>query len=499
MFKKLYMKWVQHDFNKKVSMLEQFKLRKHLNEEIKIDKHLKQHDIDINNNPIDRLAEFAISMYNDNGEVTAAHLTIGEEAAFITQSFSNAYFEAMATKEVSLFEYFAIPELEKNEEVIKTLDDQLANVSHLNTIEIEEILKMINRYIDKSHRSFWKPKVNHYAIAIWYIIYECIEDLIRYSDKYDISYVEDGEQRCLFNYFNLYIHGVITTGKLLLPEDLREIMFAASAIHPAQDDFIDRNPVTEEMIIQMKKKIMGEEISSEFEDVNVVFRLIDIIYSKYPVSSHPELVEILLKLHEWQINSLDQQNRNLAEEDIIKISLNKGGYAFAFYGYMALGGLDKMAFRHFFGMGAIFQLMDDLHDIEIDLQENINTIWSKRIKEDGDLEEALYGLVGVQQNFEQMTTLIPSLKRPVFFRRMELFAVRLDFLKFYLINLNYFKDDFLNSMNSHTGIDFEKISKKYKVEIDTLATFSDFKDMLITLKTNFVKQKNKKKDRNSMN
>lgn len=489
LFKKLYMKWVQRDFNKKISMLEQFKLRRHLNEEIQIDKHLEQNDINLSSNSIDRLAEFAISMYNDNGEVTAAHLTLAEEAAFITQSFSNAYFEAIKTKEVSLFDYFAIPELEKNEEAIKALDEQISNISHSDTIEIEEILRMINRYIDKSHRSFWKPKVEHYAVAIWYIIYECIEDLIRYSDKYDISYVEDGEQRCLFNYFNLYIHGVITTGKLLLPEDLREVMFAASAIHPAQDDFIDRNQVTEEMIIQMEKKIKGEEISSEFEDVNAVFRLIDIIYSKYPVSSHPELVEILLKLHEWQINSLDQQSRNLAEEDIIKISLNKGGYAFAFYGYVALGELDKMAFRHFFGMGAIFQLMDDLHDIEIDLQENINTIWSKRIKEDGDLEEALYGLVGVQQNFEQMTTLIPSLKRPVFFRRMELFAVRLDFLKFYLINLNYFKDDFLNSVNVHTGIDFERFSKKYKVEIDTLATFSDFKDMLLTLKTHFVNYK----------
>ncbi len=489
LFKKLYMKWVQRDFNKKISMLEQFKLRRHLNEEIQIDKHLEQNDINLSSSSIDRLAEFAISMYNDNGEVTAAHLTLAEEAAFITQSFSNAYFEAIETKEVSLFDYFAIPELEKNEEAIKALDEQISNISHSDTIEIEEILRMINRYIDKSHRSFWKPKVEHYAVAIWYIIYECIEDLIRYSDKYDISYVEDGEQRCLFNYFNLYIHGVITTGKLLLPEDLREVMFAASAIHPAQDDFIDRNQVTEEMIIQMEKKIKGEEISSEFEDVNAVFRLIDIIYSKYPVSSHPELVEILLKLHEWQINSLDQQSRNLAEEDIIKISLNKGGYAFAFYGYVALGELDKMAFRHFFGMGAIFQLMDDLHDIEIDLQENINTIWSKRIKEDGDLEEALYGLVGVQQNFEQMTTLIPSLKRPVFFRRMELFAVRLDFLKFYLINLNYFKDDFLNSVNVHTGIDLEKISEKYKVEIDTLATFSEFKDMLLTLKTHFVNLK----------
>lgn len=125
-----------------------------------------------------------------------------------------------------------------------------------------------------------------------------------------------------------------------------------------------------------------------------------------------------------------------------------------FYGYITLGKLDKMAFRHFFGMGAIFQIMDDLHDIDVDLKDGINTIWSKRIKENADLEAALYGIVGLQQDFENMTTLISSLKRPVFFRRMELFAVRLDFLKFYLINRNYFEDDFLHSISVHTGIDF---------------------------------------------
>lgn len=484
------MTWVQRDFNKKITMLEQFKLRRHLQKEIQVDEQIAQDDFTFDSSSIDRLAQFAISMYTDGGDVPAAHQTIAEEVDFIVQSFSEAYFKATEVKDVSLFDYFAIPEIEKSERVMETLNEQLVNIAHSGGIKIEGIFKNLNRYIDKSHRSFWKPKVEHYAVAIWYIIYECIDDLMCFSEKHRISYVEDGEQRCLFNYFNLYIHGVITTGKLLLPKDLREIMFAASAIHPAEDDFIDRNDVTEEMIIQMEKKIKGEEISSEFEDVNAVFRLIDIIYSKYPAASNPELVEILLKLHEWQIHSVRQKKNDLCEQEIIEISLKKGGYAFAFYGYIALGKLDKMAFRHFFGMGAIFQLMDDLHDIEVDLQEGINTIWSKRIKENADLEEALYGLVGLQQNFEQTTTLIPSLKRPVFFRRMELFAVRLDFLKFYLINRNYFKDDFLHSISAHTGVDFEKIAEKYKIEIDALATFSEFKEVLLTLKTHYMNKKN---------
>lgn len=476
------MKWVQRDFNKKINMLEQFKLRQHLQKDIQVDENSEQDEFRLQSSSIDRLAQFAISMYTDNGNVKSAHETISEEVEFIVNSFSESYFQAIKAKDISLFDYFAIPELEKNERMMEVLDEQFSNISKSNDLKIEEILKHLNHYIDKSHRSFWKPKVEHYAVSIWYIIYECVEDLVRFSKKHRISYIADGEQRCLFNYFNLYIHGVMTTGQLLLPEDLREIMFAASAIHPAEDDFIDRNDITEEMIVQMEKKIKGEEVISEFEEVNSVFRLIDIIYKKYPVDSNPELVEILLKLHEWQIHSLRQKRNNLEEKEIIEISLKKGGYAFAFYGYIALGNLDKMAFRHFFGMGAIFQLMDDLHDIEVDLEEGINTIWSKRITENKNLEEALYGLVGLQRNFEEMTTLIPSLQRPVFFRRMELFAVRLDFLKFYLINQDYFEDDFLHSISTHTGIDFEKISKKYKIEIDSMATFADFKNSLLAVK-----------------
>lgn len=483
------MAWVQRDFNKKITMLEQFKLRRHLQKEIKVDEQVVTDGFTLDSNSIDQLAQFAISMYSDNDVVPKAHDTIADEVEFIVQSFSDAYFKAMEAKEVSLFNYFAIPKIDKNENAIAVLDEHLVKVAHSEGMKVEEVFKMLNHYIDKSHRSFWKPKVEHYAVAIWYIIYECIDDLMRFSEKHRISYVEDGEQRCLFNYFNLYIHGVIMTGKLLLPYDLREVMFAASAIHPAEDDFIDRNEVTEDMIIQMEKKIKGEEVSSEYEDVNAVFRLIDIIYEKYPAASNPDLVEILLKLHEWQILSLRQKKNDLEEQNILEISLKKGGYAFAFYGYIALGKLDKMAFRHFFGMGAIFQLMDDFHDIEIDLKEGIHTIWSKRIKENKDLEEVLYGLVGIQRDFESMTTLIDSLKRPVFFRRMELFAVRLDFLKFYLINKDHFTDNFLHSISTHTGIDFEKIAEKYKIEIDSLATFTDFKDLLLTLKTHYINNK----------
>lgn len=489
------MTWIQRDFNGKINMLENFKLRQHLQKEIQVEENTVQEntvqeEMSLNNDTINRLAQFVISMYNDNEEVPAPQQTIVKEAAYITQSFSNAYFKAMEVKEVSLIEYFAIPERTKEEGILPTLDEKFNVIASSNKPKLEEMLKLLNNYIDKSHRAFWKPKVEHYAVAIWYIIYECIEDLMRFSEKHEISYVADGEQRCLFNYFNLYIHGVISSGKLLLPENLREVMFAASAIHPAEDDFIDRSDVTEEMILQMEKKIKGEKISSESKDINVVFRLIDIIYEKYPAATNPDLVEILLKLHEWQIHSLHQKEMALSEEEIIEISLNKGGYAFAFYGYIAFGKLDKMGFRHFFGMGAIFQLMDDLHDLETDLKEGIDTIWSKRIKENNSLEEALYGIVGVQQDFEQMTTLIDSLKRPVFFRRMELFAVRLDLLKFYLINRNYFDDDFLKSLSGATGIDFDKLAEKYKIEIDSMGTFGEFKAVLQKFKNYYMNQDN---------
>ncbi|MBL1703871.1 hypothetical protein ELE02_32115, partial [Klebsiella pneumoniae] len=175
-------------------------------------------------------------------------------------------------------------------------------------------------------------------------------------------------------------------------------------------------------------------------------------------------MKILTELHKWQIHSLKQRGNELDEEQLLEVSLNKGGYAFAFYGYIALGKMDIMEFRHFFGMGAIFQLMDDLHDIEIDLEECIQTIWTMRIMKQEDAAEALYGIIAIQQKFEEITTLIESLNKPVFIRRMELFAIRLDLLKFYMLNKQYINDGFIESLESHFNIDVSSIAENYKIQ-----------------------------------
>ncbi|MFH7830680.1 class 1 isoprenoid biosynthesis enzyme [Bacillus luti] len=484
LFRNVYIKWLERDFNKKLELLEEFRLRKHVQAVIEENSEVDESLPEI----IDYVAAFVISMYRDHEQVPETKYTLEDEVEYVIQQFIESYQEGIKTKKTSLYDYFAIPPLNPylKQRTIEEIPFQ-SRKGEFNLNNLEILFDKFNHYLGNNHKRF-VPGIKHYAVALWYIVHECIQDVKAFSKLYNIHYVEDGEQRCLFNYFNLYIHGVLFTEKMLLDDSMKEVMFAASAIHPAQDDFIDKNDMTEQDIQNMLDKIEGKDVKPLNQNVANVFQLIDILYKHFPIDQHATLVKILTELHKWQIHSLKQRGNELDEEQLLEVSLNKGGYAFAFYGYIALGKMDIMEFRHFFGMGAIFQLMDDLHDIEIDLEECIQTIWTMRIMKQEDAAEALYGIIAIQQKFEEITTLIESLNKPVFIRRMELFAIRLDLLKFYMLNKQYINDGFIESLESHFNIDVSSIAENYKIQLDGLKTFDDFLDMLYQVKHTYTQK-----------
>lgn len=493
--KPIYFYWIKRDFNRNMDLLEEFKLRNHiqnnLSQESKSEEYIP--------NMVDYLSSFIISMYSNPEEIPAGKESLKEEAGFIVDSFIQAYKNGIIEKEYDLLNYFGIPEIKLTEEEIRYFNEKKNAIVEENRLDdnfsksefkekLDYIFNLIDKYYNENYKTFWKPGVKHYAVAIWYILYQCADDIEVFSKEYGIEYVDDGEQRCLFNYFNLYIHSVVFTGEILLDIKTRKSLFAASAIHPAQDDYIDKKQVTKEVIDIIDRAIRGEKVQCNITEIIPVIRLIELIYENYPVKDNPILMEILLELNKWQIYSTEQKKReNIDEDELLKISFMKGGYAFAFYGYIALGKMDMLQFRHFFGMGAIFQIMDDLHDIEIDLENNVETIWTKRINKNEKADDAMYGIVATQMNFEAITNAISSLKRPVFLRRMELFAVRLDLSKFYLLNRKYFSSELLEKINIKYNIDIESYLDEFKLQLDGVSDIKSFKNMLFDIKDSYTK------------
>lgn len=510
-YKKLFFYWLEIDFNKNMDLLEKFRLKNHLKKQLGkgIDKNLKNNDdvdykriIHESNNLLDLISSMIISMYSEYDYIPADRESISEEAEFISKSFIQAYTESKSKDVVDIISYLCIPKMKidsnnlnsiKNIDFIKGIDNNSSElIDKYKTMplvdKLDQIFKLLNDKYNKKYKKRFRPGLNHYAVGLWYIIYQCVKDVKNFSREYNINYIDDGEQRCLFNFFNLYIHKVLFTGKLLIPYEDRKVIFAASAIHPAQDDYIDREEIDEKIINDIYSKIEGKQIDCNDERVVAIFNLIDVIYEKYNPKDNKELVEILKELHYWQIESTKQKLKNCAEDELLNISFMKGGYAFAFYGYIALGRMNMLEFRHFYGMGAIFQIMDDLHDIEIDLENNIETIWTKHIYNNQNADEVINGIIEVQRNFESITGPFKSLKRPVFLRRMELFAVRLDLFKFYLQNKKYFSDYIFDEFKDITQYDLDTYIEAYKMSMSNLKTMDEFEHILIGIKNSYTKQ-----------
>lgn len=493
--KPLFFYWIKKDFNRNLDLLEVYKLRKYIKKNISKESIQEAQIPDL----VDYISSFVISTYSNPTEIPAGHKTIDEEAKFIVKELIEAYKISVNNKECDLVEYLGIPKLdltEEQRELFLSKSKEVIDEKEIYELQkkgdfkekLDYIFGIVDKYYKENYKRFWRPGVKHYAIAIWYIIYLCVNDVDNFSKEYKIEYIDDGEQRCLFNYFNLYIHNVLFTGEILLDVDTRKTIFAASAIHPAQDDYIDKNNVTEESIELINRAIKGEIIEVGDEALKPTINLINFIYSRYPAKENPKLVDILLQLNKWQANSITQKKKkDIDEEELLEISFMKGGYAFAFYGYIALGKMNSMDFRHFFGMGAIFQIMDDLHDIEIDLKDSVETIWTKRINKNMKADEVIYGIIGVQKRFEEITNEIETLKRPVFLRRMELFAVRLDLTKFYFINRKYFSDDILENFELVYDVKIEEYLNEYELQMDQIKTMDEFKKVLIDIKNSYVK------------
>lgn len=508
--KRIFFYWLERDLNRNLDLLEKFKLQKHLKNEVdkNIKREKKNNSIDGNtqylentSDAVDWICSMVISMYSEYEYIPCERDSLEEEAQFVSELFIKAYKKGKIKEEVDIISYLCIPNKplpinkDKNEKSInnllneKNLEEKINEINHMDfNKRLDKVFETLSKIYDKKYKKRLRPGIKHYALGLWYVTYQCALDVRNFSCEYNINYVDDGEQRCLFNVFNLYIHRILFTGKLLLPIEDRRVIFAAAAIHPAQDDYIDKQEVNDDIINDINMKIEGKDVELKDENVKPIFDLIDVIYDTYNPANHKYLVEIIKNLHYWQIESTKQKRKGCDEEELLNISFMKGGYAFAFYGYIALGRMTMLEFRHFFCMGAIFQIMDDLHDISIDIKDNIETIWTKLIYNNNKADEAINGIIEVQKMFESITGPFDTLKRPVFLRRMELFAVRLDLFKFYLQHNEYFSEYIFDDFKDLLPCDLEDYINQYKKGINNIKTINEFESILISIKNSYVKR-----------
>ena len=390
-------------------------------------------------------------------------LSIDDEADFICKLFIEAYMKGTNNRDDSLIANF----FPRNN---PSLSNSKTNTSELRDNDsLGKFAKEVSYYI-RCKKTNLANKRKLYSIIplplpihyIWYFFTDVkvvINDTLFLSRKYGLRYNSDGEVRCFYNAMNIGLHFFLLHGRGYLSMKERLLVFALSAIHPAQDDFIDSVGYSKDDADIIVKAIKGEEVSTVPLSIRPIINLIEIVCKYFNPNTHPLFADICLALHKWQLISLKQQGKGvqLSDKELLTVSFMKGGYAFALYGYVSQGSMTISQFRHFFAMGAIFQIMDDLHDIDDDLENNVGTVFTKKINCGDVIDGEMHGLMAIQKCFEDKIPESVDFKYPVLIRFAELIAARYDIFRFYCMNRSRVSKEFNNRILDQFPFDIDEL------------------------------------------
>jgi hypothetical protein len=160
-------------------------------------------------------------------------------------------------------------------------------------------------------------------------------------------------------------------------------LFAYSMLYPYTDNYLDARSISPDKKAQTGKKLRlrleGNPVQSLNPYEEKLFKLIEMIEGYYPRKDNPEVYESLLWIHDAQQNSLLQQKSAVSpyENDILDLSIRKGGASVLADAYLINGSLTPEEARFMFGFGIALQLGDDLQDALTDRRNGHMTLFSQ--------------------------------------------------------------------------------------------------------------------------
>lgn len=156
-------------------------------------------------------------------------------------------------------------------------------------------------------------------------------------------------------------------------------IFAYSMMYPYSDNYLDDPQVTlaDKMAFSHKfrQRLLGEAMTAANEREEKMERLLQLIADDYERSQYPRVYNSLLAIHAAQEKSFTQQHP--ATKDTLLIAMEKGGTSVLADAYLTKGELTADQAQFAFEYGAFLQLIDDLQDIDEDLADHHETIFTE--------------------------------------------------------------------------------------------------------------------------
>lgn len=248
-----------------------------------------------------------------------------------------------------------------------------------NTQWKNELKRLLNRRA-KALLNIDNPEFEDFMISSFTEVAEVFIDSAKAFDK-DIK-MRDITQ-AIRNVWIMNMIQVIANKKISHTPSI----FAYSMLYPYTDNYLDDTNISKEQKKdfnnRLDKRLKGESINPNSQNEEKIYSLISMIEKEYPRDEYSNVFDSILCIHAGQCKSLIQQNKtaNPSKDDILSISVEKGGTSVLADAYLVCGNLDDELSDLMFGFGFVLQLIDDLQDAREDYENNHMTLFSQTLKE----------------------------------------------------------------------------------------------------------------------
>ncbi len=175
---------------------------------------------------------------------------------------------------------------------------------------------------------------------------------------------------------------IMNSLQMLLDLEVRftPAVFAYSMLYPCTDNLLDdpELPAAAKRRLnrRLSRRLRGEPLPALDGKERRIWDLVGRIEGEFPRAAFPEVWRSLLAIHGGQVESLRQQQAGLGADELLRISIAKGGASVLADGYLAAGNLDAREADFCFGYGVFLQLLDDLQDARADREAGHATLFS---------------------------------------------------------------------------------------------------------------------------
>lgn len=281
---------------------------------------------------------------------------------------------------------------------------------------------------------------------------------VRKTRRFDQELSTENIWQALRNYF---IYAVI--GDLQgQPQDCKEAPFSYSLLYPYTDNYIDDKKHTPQQkqdynfMISQVLKDMPVEARGKLEEKT--HQLLFIVMDSYSGDKRKEIQNLLIWMLEAQKESICQQTgeRKLTEEEVLRISVYKGGLSVLIDYFFATEELNKEEISFYLKFGFLLQLADDLQDIKEDQISGSRTL-AVLCAEEGRLEEFVNRLLHfIRDVFETFSPVNSNLKN---FMKEHCYSLVMSAA---VSNRKYLSKDYMDKIEQFFIVHIEYLSKRQK-------------------------------------